>query len=70
MQFEPKGGFPSIIKIEKINKKILEVRSYPNIVNIEDIYNNKKNGNIISETDFLSLGNKPNDYEDIDYILD
>lgn len=64
MQFEPKGGFPSIIKKEKINKKILETRSYPNIVDIENVYKNK------SETDFLSLGNKPNDYEDIDYILD
>lgn len=56
MAFEPRGGFPPIIRIKKedISSKTLETRGFvsSNIVSINDIMNQKK------KTLFLAFGDK------------
>lgn len=50
MSFEPKGGFPSIIKIStEIPVKTLEQRGFDkSIVSISEIINSKKNDNFFA----------------------
>jgi hypothetical protein len=60
MQFEPIGGFPSIILIDEnnIKGKTLETRGFvaTNIVNISDIMDFKKKENL-----FLAFGSEDDD---------
>lgn len=81
MQFEPMGGFPSIIRADDdISEKTLESRGFTttNIVSISNIMDSKKKENLFmafgSEdedgNDFVkqaifSGSNRPNEYNDI-----
>lgn len=70
MSFEPKGGFPSIIKITtEIPIKTLEQRGFDkSIVSISEIINSKKNENFFAafgiDNDESRINNK------YDYYLD
>ena len=73
MIFEPKGGFPSIIKIsQKIPEKTLEQRGFDkSIVSISEIMNSKKNDNFFAA---FGINNNDDDQSRIvnayDYHLD
>lgn len=67
MQFEPMGGFPSIIRVKDsdINKKTLESRGFSttNIVSISNIMDSKKKDDL-----FMAFGTE--DENGIDYAMD
>ena len=67
MTFEPRGGFPSIIRIEddNISRKTLESRGFTttNIVNISNIMESKKKENL-----FLAFGTEEED--GVDYFIE
>ena len=82
MQFEPIGGFPSIIRIDEsdIDEKTLETRGFvtTNIVSISNIMDSKKKENLFmafgsEDEDGVDLAidnmldNKPYQYSDIEY---
>ena len=66
MQFEPIGGFPSIIRAEdnKIPEKTLESRGFAttNIVSINNIMDSKKKENL-----FMAFGSEEED--GIDFMI-
>lgn len=67
MQFEPIGGFPSIIRIDdsNISEKTLESRGFStsNIVSISNIMDVKKKENL-----FMAFGSEEED--GIDFVIE
>lgn len=80
--FEPRGGFPPIIRIKKTisDKKILKPREFaPIVVNISNIMNSKKKEDLFTafNSDYEGGANifvnnmfndYPNEYAEIKYI--